>query len=795
LTLGAAAWLASLAQAQTISFTNLWNLGTGAALDYLATGNTERGVAVNPVTGHVLVVSRAGGLKVVVLDGQTGVEVSRLDVTGISGGTFALSTIAVADDGVIYAANLVSPSADTRMFTIYRWADEAGVPTIAYQGNPSNGQRYGDSLDVRGAGLNTQIAAGTANNISGVRFSIFTTADGQTFVANNFSPPTGVTAAAMQKGITFGPGDTVLGKINGSPGKHASFDLATGTSAWIRDLAIVSAISPIDYDPATKLLAGVDYATHQLVVYDASDLAAPIQLSAVPFAAPATANGNGVGAVDFGAGKLVGLDTNNGLVVMGVEVSMAPEAPKIIAEPANQNVLEGANVQFTVGASGSKPLYFQWVFNAQAIPNATNAILTLNSVTTNAAGAYSVTVTNVAGSVSSTPASLTVRPLVKSGRLVKLWEKAIGDLQFLANDNMHRGLAYNPATANLVVASRTLGDTNVYVLDAATGALKHRLQNTDATGVNVIFGGIYALNLVGVAEDGAVYACNLSTSGTDFTLYRWDNDGPEAYPAVAYGPGNPDLVRCGDAMAVRGVGVDTQVLVSSRNGKKFAVFTTTDGYNFTPNTIEVTDATDGNFGLGVAFSAGDTFWGKASGASLRKVGFDLAAGTATSLADYANDFPGAVGPVGALPSENLLAGVCLDTPDNVQLYDVSDPQVAPVLLQQEVFPTDNPNLNGTGAVAFGGGRLFALDSNNGIVAFRLTRPATPPMLSQPVLLAGNQVRLSLTADIGRTYVLRSSANLRDWTTVATQTADASPLQITASTDGAPYQFYRVFAQP
>ena len=56
---------------------------------------------------------------------------------------------------------------------------------------------------------------------------------------------------------------------------------------------------------------------------------------------------------------------------------------------------------------------------------------------------------------------------------------------------------------------------------------------------------------------------------------------------------------------------------------------------------------------------------------------------------------------------------------------------APVQLDREVFGANNANANGTGAVAVdvAGGRIFALDSNNGIIALaygtRLRIEATP----------------------------------------------------------------------
>jgi hypothetical protein len=91
-------------------------------------------------------------------------------------------------------------------------------------------------------------------------------------------------------------------------------------------------------------------------------------------------------------------------------VSPAPIAPTITTQPVSQSVTAGANVTFTVAASGTAPLAYQWRRNGVNVAGATAPTLTLNSVTTNSAGSYTCTVTNVAGSATSSAAMLTVQP-------------------------------------------------------------------------------------------------------------------------------------------------------------------------------------------------------------------------------------------------------------------------------------------------------------------------------------------------------------------------------------------------
>ncbi|MBI5772005.1 MAG: immunoglobulin domain-containing protein [Verrucomicrobia bacterium] len=85
-------------------------------------------------------------------------------------------------------------------------------------------------------------------------------------------------------------------------------------------------------------------------------------------------------------------------------------APTITAHPQSQAVSAGQSVTFSVGASGSAPLNYQWKKGTTDIAGATLATYTIAAVATGDAGSYSVVVTNAAGSAGSNAATLTVLP-------------------------------------------------------------------------------------------------------------------------------------------------------------------------------------------------------------------------------------------------------------------------------------------------------------------------------------------------------------------------------------------------
>jgi len=82
--------------------------------------------------------------------------------------------------------------------------------------------------------------------------------------------------------------------------------------------------------------------------------------------------------------------------------------PAITLQPLSCTNVAGTTATFVVNASGTIPLNYQWYFNGNPLTGATGATLTLENVQPTNAGNYSVTVSNLAGSVSSILAGLTV---------------------------------------------------------------------------------------------------------------------------------------------------------------------------------------------------------------------------------------------------------------------------------------------------------------------------------------------------------------------------------------------------
>jgi len=92
----------------------------------------------------------------------------------------------------------------------------------------------------------------------------------------------------------------------------------------------------------------------------------------------------------------------------GSDSASTATAPSITTQPTSQSVTAGSSVSFSVVASGTATLSYQWRKGGTAISGATSATYSISSVATSDAGSYDVVVSNSEGSVTSSAATLTV---------------------------------------------------------------------------------------------------------------------------------------------------------------------------------------------------------------------------------------------------------------------------------------------------------------------------------------------------------------------------------------------------
>ncbi len=312
------------------------SFGTGGWLapgssSYMTTGNTERGIAYNPVTGNLVLVSRAGGSNIRILDGNTGNDLGGLNNTGIAGGTFPVNMPGVAQDGSIYVCNLSTSAASP--FTVYQWTDEASglvnPPTAVYSA-VSGITGTGDSFAVTGGtGGNPVIFAGSGSvpGTAGTNscFVVGPVDGSNASTAYINVPGTTTSNNDYRLSMTFVDQDTLIGtqganaRMTSFNGTTATVDATIGLSAAQRGMSYAEIAG-------VPCLAVIDSNSSLVQVFDISNPSSPVLLtSGNATTGTLLANVNGTGGVAWGAiagntADLYAMNSNQGLQAFSVTI-------------------------------------------------------------------------------------------------------------------------------------------------------------------------------------------------------------------------------------------------------------------------------------------------------------------------------------------------------------------------------------------------------------------------------------------------------------------------------------------
>lgn len=116
---------------------------------------------------------------------------------------------------------------------------------------------------------------------------------------------------------------------------------------------------------------------------------------------------NNIQTIDLGNYSVVVSNPVNSVTSNAVSLTLE-SAPIITSQPIAVTVVEGAPATFTVTATGSNPLNYQWRKNGNNISGANLPTYTINATNAGNIGQYSVEVSNSMGSVVSNNAQLNV---------------------------------------------------------------------------------------------------------------------------------------------------------------------------------------------------------------------------------------------------------------------------------------------------------------------------------------------------------------------------------------------------
>lgn len=175
--------------------------------------------------------------------------------------------------------------------------------------------------------------------------------------------------------------------------------------------------------------------------------------------------------VQFG----VAVSNSKGTVTSGtatLTVNAAVVSPTITSQPASHTVTAGQTATFSVVATGTAPLAYQWQKGGVAISSATNSTYTTAATTSSDNGAqFRVVVSNFKGTTTSNAATLTVNPSVvaptissqPSSQTVTAGQAAT----FSVNASGSAPLGYQWQKNDLIVNGAT---SSTYTMPATTSA-------------------------------------------------------------------------------------------------------------------------------------------------------------------------------------------------------------------------------------------------------------------------------------------------------------------------------------
>ena len=94
--------------------------------------------------------------------------------------------------------------------------------------------------------------------------------------------------------------------------------------------------------------------------------------------------------------------------ITSAAATLTVSPPSITTQPVSQSAVTAGTATFSVAATGTEPMKYQWRKDGTAISGATNRSISFSNVQTEQLGSYTVVISNSLGSVTSAAASLSV---------------------------------------------------------------------------------------------------------------------------------------------------------------------------------------------------------------------------------------------------------------------------------------------------------------------------------------------------------------------------------------------------
>jgi len=291
------------------------------------------------------------------------------------------------------------------------------------------------------------------------------------------------------------------------------------------------------------------------------------------------------------------------VATLTVTAAQGSGAPQITTQPASQSVTAGQMATFTVVATGSPTLTYQWQKNHANITGATSSSYTTPATATSDSGeTFDVVVSNSIGTVTSVSASLTVNAAGGT-------PASSSDVTTYHYDNLRTGQnTHETILTHAKVNSSTFGLLGAIPVDGHVDAQPLYLSNVAIPGQgnkNVLYV---------VTEHDSVYAFDAdSVSGSSATTL-WHSS------MLAAGETSSDDRNCGQVSPEIGI-TSTPVIDRTRNAIYLVAVSKTSGGNYI-HRFHALDLTTGHELFGGPTTITATYPGSGANSSNGNVVFD-----------------------------------------------------------------------------------------------------------------------------------------------------------------------------
>ncbi|HVM47347.1 MAG TPA: immunoglobulin domain-containing protein [Candidatus Acidoferrum sp.] len=261
----------------------------------------------------------------------------------------------------------------------------------------------------------------------------------------------------------------------------------------------------------------------------------------------------------------------------GVRFGPAAVPPSIASAPQDLTVPVGNSATFSVAASGSAPIFYQWFFGSTAIAGATQSTFTTNNPSYASAGSYTVVVSNLTTQTASATATLTVTagaPTIAPTPLPSYtemagdhvgWGPAVTGTQPLTNywylgstlvqSNVTPGASGTLALTNIQPANNgtyTLVVSNTYGHASASGVLTVSAARQTLSPANVVVARVGdGAQPLSAATGNTIYLDQYTPAGGYVNTIQVPDQGlgqpygTGSSSSASMGPGSPSLLVAG----------------------------------------------------------------------------------------------------------------------------------------------------------------------------------------------------------------------------------------------------------